>query len=124
MRIPPSLLFLVFYCGTVGGQRTGTGPRDRGNPEFRPDRYDSGRWGGPTNTETDPVPKTGTGARDRMGGEGDGRDPGVSQQQLDQGPNVGNATVSNLAVNLTHALAVDQSIADGGGEEAYLGILR
>ena len=118
MRIPPSLLFLVFSCGTVGGQRTGTGPRDRGNPEFRPDRYDSGRWGGPTNT----VPKTGTGARDRMGGEGNGRDPGVSQQQLDQGPNVGN--VSNLAVNVTHALAVDQSIADGGGEEAYLGILR
>ena len=114
MRIPPSLLFLVFYCGTVGGQRTGTGPRDRGNPEFRPDRYDSGRWGGPTddsggwggptNTETDPVPKTGTGARDRMGGEGDGRDPGVSQEQLDQGPNVGNATVSNLAVNVTQAV--------------------
>ena len=122
MRIPPSLLCLIFYYGTVGGQRTGTGPRDRGNPEYRPDQYDTGRGGGPTNTEVGLVPSTGTGAKDRMGGIS--QDHSISQGELIQGPNEGNTASSYLAVNLTHALAVDQGIAEGGGEDAYLDILR
>ena len=119
------LLFLVCFCGKVFCQRTGTGPRDRGNSEYRPDQYDTGRGGGPTNTEVGLVPSTGTGAKDRMGGGVDpGQDHRISQGELVQGPNEGNTASSNLAVNLTHALAVDQGIAEGGGEDAYLDILR
>ena len=111
------LILLILCGGKVCCQRTGTGPRDRGNPEFRPDPYNAGRGGNiPTDTEVSLVPSTGTGAKDRMGG-GFGQDHSVSPGQLVQGSD-------KFAVNLTHALAVDQGIADGGGEEAYLDILR
>lgn len=113
----PPLLLLIFCGGKVCCQRTGTGPRDRGNPEFRPDLYNTGRGGdNPTATEVNLVPSTGTGAKDRMGG-GFEQDHSVSPGQPVQGSD-------KFAVNLTHALAVDQGIADGGGEEAYLDILR
>ena len=119
IRKPLLLLLLVCFCGKVCGQRTGTGPRDRGrgNPEYRPDQYDTGRGGGPTNTEVGLLPSTGTGAKDRMGVMD--QDQSNSQGQLD-------SRQSNLfAVNLTHALAVDQGIAAaGGGEESYINILR
>ena len=124
-KLLPPLIFLICFCGRVCCQRTGTGPRDRGNPEYRPDQYDTGRGGGPTNNELGLVPSTGTGAKDRMGGGGNpGQDHSISQGELIQGPNEGNTASSNLAVNLTHALAVDQGIAEGGGEDAYLDILR
>ena len=121
------LLFLVFCGGKVLCQRTGTGPQDRGNPEYRPGRYDTGRWGNnPTNTEVSLVPTTGTGAKDRMGGGGGDfvPDGSISPGQLVLGPNERNPGSNSLAVNLTHALAVDQGIAEAVGEEAYLGILR
>jgi len=70
----------------------------------------------PTDAEVSLVPSTGTGAKDRMGG-GFEQDHSVSPGQPVQGSD-------KFAVNLTHALAVDQGIADGGGEEAYLDILR
>ena len=70
------------------------------------------------------VPSTGTGAKDRMGGGGNPGPDQNSQGQLVQGPNEGNPGSNTLAVNLTHALAVDQGIAQAVGEEAYLGILR
>ena len=123
-KLLPPLIFLICFCGRVCCQRTGTGPRDRGNPEYRPDQYDTGRGGGPTNAGLGLVPSTGTGAKDRMGGGGNPGPDQSSQRQLVQGPNEGNTASSNLAVNLTHALAVDQGIAEGGGEDAYLDILR
>ena len=117
-KLASLLLFLVCFSGKVCCQRTGTGPRDRGNPDYR--RGGGHPGAGTTNTEVDLVPRTGTGAKDRMGVV----DDRVSQGELVEGQNEGNTASSNLAVNLTHALAVDQGIAEGGCEEACLGILR
>ena len=63
--------------------------------------------------------RTGTSSKDRGGPEFQVGGYGNSQGQLD-------SRQSNLiAVNLTHALAVDQGIAAaGGGEESYINILR
>ena len=113
----PALILLAFYLAKTSSQRTGTSSKDRRGPEFQLGGYGTRRSGGPSNTGTGFVPNTGTGAKDRMGVMD--QDQSNSQGQLD-------SRQSNLfAVNLTHALAVDQGIAAaGGGEENYLNILR
>ena len=109
----PALILLAFYLAKTSSQRTGTSSKDRGGPEFQGGGYGTRRSGGPSNTGTGFVPSTGTGAKDRMG-------------VMDQGQGQLGSRQSNLfAVNLTHALAVDQGIAAaGGGEESYINILR
>ena len=113
----PALILLAFYLAKTSSQRTGTSSKDRRGPEFQLGGYGTRRSGGPSNTGTGFVPSTGTGAKDRMGVMD--QDQSNSQEQLD-------SRQSNLfAVNLTHALAVDQGIAAaGGGEESYINILR
>ena len=112
-----ALILLAFYVAKTYSQRTGTSSKDRGGPEFQVGGYGTRRSGGPSNTGTGFVPSTGTGAKDRMGVMD--QDQSNSQGQLD-------SRQSNLfAVNLTHALAVDQGIAAAGGwEESYINILR
>ena len=113
----PALILLAFYLAKTSSQRTGTSSKDRGGPEFQVGGYGTRRSEGPSNTGTGSVPSTGTGAKYRMGVMH--QDQSNSQGQLD-------SRQSNLfAVNLTHALAVDQGIAAaGGGEESYINILR
>ena len=112
----PALTLLAFYVVKNSSQRTVTRSKDGGGPEFQVGGGPR-RSGGPSNTGTGFVPSTGTGAKDRMGVMD--QDQSNSQGQLD-------SRQSNLfAVNLTHALAVDQGIATaGGGEESYINILR
>ena len=112
-----ALILLAFYVAKTYSQRTGTSSKDRGGPEFQVSGYGTRMSGGPPNTGTGFVPSGGTGAKDRMGVMD--QDQSNSQGQLD-------SRQSNLfAVNLTHALAVDQGIAAaGGGEESYINILR